>query len=309
MKVRSKRKVARQRRIYITAGTFAAIIVCGLLLPKLFSTVVDVVMQPIHSLHVWINESNSVFPQYIRDRRTLSGRITELETALAQQSGADASRQYLIEENERLRALLHAPYPRRIAAAVIARPDQLPYDVLEIDQGSEAGIEVGAPVFINAHVAIGLVSYAAPTYALVELLSSPDFHSTVFIGGPNVVAELVGQGGGVARVRVPQGIPLAVGNTVSLPSINTSVLGRIVEVENIPTQAEQYGYVTLPLSLQQLHTVSVGTKGELRTDVVEIEHSIQESLRQKFVVSGLATSSFAISSTTVFSEETASSTE
>ena len=294
MKVQSKRKQTRQRRINITAGVFAGVVLLGVVLPRLFSVTVAFVMQPVHTVNTWLEESQSVFPVFVRDRQSLAEEIEGLENELANQAGLDASRQYLKEENVRLRSLVGAEIPKRIAASVIARPNELPYDVLQIDKGATAGIEVGAPVFINEYVVIGVITHVAQTYSFAELVSSVDFRSTVFIGGPNVIAELVGLGGGTARVRVPQGVPIAVGNTVALPSVNTSVLGRLEHIESEPTQPEQYGYFTLPIGLQRLHTVAVGQSSEVITDASEIDASIRESIRQGFLVPNMSSSTFAI---------------
>lgn len=277
-----------------------------MLVPRVVQFVVQVVMIPIHVTHTWVTTSEQVIPQYLRDRDTLITTIAELEDKLNQQIGLQAGHQYLLEENSRLRSLLHATSSRRIAAGVIARPDELPYDVLQLDQGSVSGVTVGSPVYVGEDMVIGVVSQVASNYSFVELLSAPGFTSTVFLGGPNVMAKLDGQGGGVMRVRVPQGVPLTVGNTVALPGINLAVIGRIVRVEQHPTQPEQYGYVVLPVALQSLHTVAIGETSDIRTDTTVIEDDIRAWVQQEaLVLPDWQLSDFAVSTT---SSSTATST-
>lgn len=276
------------------------------LMPKVFTAVVNTVLYPVHVTSVWLRESEDIIPVYIRDRQTLLGKIKELEDALRIARNNTVAEQELLEENNNLRKLLGVASESRIAAAVIARPNELPYDLLQIDRGTNEGIEVGAPVFAGREIAIGLVAHAAPDYAFVQLFTSPDFRATVFISGPDVVANLEGYGGGVARVRVPQGVPLTVGNLVYIPSIEPGVFGRITQVENVPTQAEQYGFVSPEIALSQLHWVSVGSVSQIARDPAEVEATVLETLNKQLVIPEVALGS--LSSTTASSTQSATGT-
>ena len=64
----------------------------------------------------------------------------------------------------------------------------------------------------------------------------------------------------MARVAVPQGVPIKVGNLVHVPSIEPGVFGRIDYIENEPTQPEQYGYVTLRKPITSINYVAVGAE-------------------------------------------------
>src|SRR5690606_12492776 len=58
---------------------------------------------------------------------------------------------YLRAENASLREVLGGEEEERVAAGVIGRPSALPYDVLLIDQGSDAGVREGAPVYVSGN--------------------------------------------------------------------------------------------------------------------------------------------------------------
>ena len=64
---------------------------------------------------------------------------------------------------------------------------------------------------------------------------------TSYVSGANIIATLEGFGGGVARVRVPQGIPLSIGNLVHVPGIQPGVFGRINYIESEPTHPNSMG--------------------------------------------------------------------
>jgi cell shape-determining protein MreC len=286
MRVQSQRNYKKKRTTRI-ALVAILIIGVGWLLPAVFSMVSAVVMSPFHATSNWLENSSSLIPTFIRDRQSLQEEIETLENELQVNSRTTVTQQRLFAENNRLRGLLGAAEENRILAGVLARPDTLPYDFLQIDRGSNDGIEVGAPVFVGSDIVIGLVVHAAPQYAFVELFTTPGFEATVFLSGPDVVATMHGMGGGVARVSLPQGIPLQSGNLVLVPSVEPGAFGRISYIENEPTQPEQYGYVTPNISLNSLYHVSVGHVSQISQSVEEIDDRVQEEIEKRLVVEGV----------------------
>lgn len=257
MRVHS-RPNSKNKRVYkILLGTIV-ILLLGWLLPRAITATSRVVLYPVYAVHTWFRESEAVFPMYLRERKELAEEIAVLKNELAIAGSTDLTQQRLFEENTWLRQLLSAETTDRIGAAVIARPNELPYDLMQIDRGSNDGVTVGAPVYIGADNVIGVIAHTAATFAFVELFTTPGFEATAFISGPDVVATVEGYGGGVARVRVPQGIPLSVGNVVHVPSIEPGAFGRIAYIENRPSQPEQYGYITLNKPINGINYVAVG---------------------------------------------------
>lgn len=294
MRVRSPRS-SKRRRVIQVAVAAALVIGVGVLLPRLFHGVAAMVLYPVHAMNLWLEESSSLVPSFFRDRRDLVAEIERLENELLVAGRLDVTQQRLFDENRRLRALLDAETTDRVLASVIARPNELPFDILQIDRGTNAGIEVGAPVFVGSDVVIGLVVHTASNYSFVELVTTPGFEATAFISGPDVVATIEGYGGGVARVRVPQGIPLAVGNLVYLPSVEPGVYGRISHVENRPTQPEQYGYISPETALSGIHRVAVGSVSQISRSPEEIDERILEEMRSRLLVEGVSVGTIATS--------------
>lgn len=277
----------KQKKAVRTVIICIVIVVIGMLLPRAFAVVSDVVMTPVHGINGWLESSTTVFPSYFRDRRELVATIQELENELVIANRTDVTLQRLQRENLQLRNLLGVTEPSRIAAAVIARPADLPYDYLQIDKGFADGIVEGAPVYVGSDQVIGIIIHAAREYAFVELVTTPDFIATAYITGPNVVAKIEGRGGGVARVKVPQGIPLLVGDLVHLPSVEPGVFGRISYIENLPTQPEQFGYISPEISLQSVYTVAVATESLTPKSTQEVQQYIDDNLRSTLIVEGL----------------------
>lgn len=304
MRVQSQRSSNKKRLTKVLVISIF-VVMLGWFLPSAASYVGELIMKPFHATSSWLRESNSLIPTFVRERQSLRAEIEELENKLQVASRADITRQRLFEENIRLRGVLGAEQENRVAAGVIARPDALPYDFIQIDQGTDAGVTVGAPVFVGKDIVIGLVAYAAQEYSFVTLFTTPGFHATVFVSGPNVVAEMEGLGGGVARVRMPQGIAMNTGNLVYVPSIEPGVFGRISHLENEPTQPEQYGYISPDIAISSLYTVAVGKVSQISQSAEQIDEKILNELFTTLVVEGvgLDVSTSTASTTDVINDE------
>ncbi len=287
MRARSRNN-SRNKRLYRVVVFSLLFIAIAFFIPRAISSVASFVMYPIHAVNTWIDDSSSFVPTLIRDRVSFNEEIEKLKTDLVVADFDDVSRKRLVEENNQLRMLLGISGEERTAAAIIARPSELPYDLLQIDRGVNHGVEVGAPVFIGKDIVVGLIVHTAPEYSFVQLVSTPGFEATAFISGPNVVVTMEGVGGGVARVRVPQGIPLSVGDLVYLPSVEPGVFGRVSFIENRPTQPEQYGYISPDIAVSSLYRVSVGKLSQISRSAEEIDSAVLELMRKELLVESVS---------------------
>lgn len=302
MRVRSRHN-SKQRRIFRVVGISIAVILFGMIMPRLISTTVSVVMTPVHGFNQWFENSSSLVPSFFRDRRALQNQINDLEHQLTLSERSTLTQVRLAQENDRLRKLLGADEEERVVAAITARPSELPYDLLQIDRGADHGIEIGAPVFIGKDMVIGLIVHVTPKYSFAELITTPGFSASAFIAGANVVVSMEGMGGGVARVRVPQGVPLSVGDLVYLPSVEPGVFGSIAHLENLPTQPEQYGYISPDTSLSSIYWVSVGKQSQLARSPAEIDERVRAIVEQSLSFNSEEISIITATTTATSSEE------
>ncbi|OGG67313.1 hypothetical protein A3I99_03760 [Candidatus Kaiserbacteria bacterium RIFCSPLOWO2_02_FULL_45_11b] len=286
-------------------GIALVTILLGILFPWLISKISAVVLYPFHATSTWIKTSDSVLPLYLRSKSELQAEVERLQTELATGAAAQTSFSRLLQENMQLRSMARAGgEEQRLVARVLARPDYLAYDLLQIDKGTSDGVVVGAPVYTGVDSIVGLVVHATTEYAFVDLFTSPGFESTAYIFGPNVFAPIEGIGGGVARVKLPQGVFITEGQLVILPGVSSGVYGEIVSVQNEPTQPEQYGYISPPLAMNNLLYVSVGLNSIESRPVEEINETVRAMLRDSLRLSTTTMSTFA-SSSQIFIEEAA----
>ena len=257
----SSRQASLRKKIQIIVIGGIIFSLLFFLVPKLVSGVVYIAWRPFDIVRVWVTESSDSLPQYLRDRSTLVEELQSLKAAAVVDLGNENTISKLQFENDQLRALVGEVPKERLLARVIARPNELPYDMLMLDRGTENGVTLHSPVFLGRDQLIGVVSDVRSKTSLVSLVTTSGFVSTAYVIGPNIYTFAEGMGGGILRVRIPQGIPLNVDDLVILPAVSvTGVFGSVTEVITSPTQPEQYGFVTLSSPLQSIQYVSVGTE-------------------------------------------------
>ncbi len=255
---RNSEKNRRLRRRILVTLTVLGVVVLARFLPGAVSYVGGLLLAPAEYTQRWLRESEAVTAYWFRDRTTLIADIAAIRRLARSNQTTEAALARVQVENQHLRALLGATSSPRIVAGVIALPETTPYDLLQLDQGRRAGVQMGAPVFVGKDAVIGSIVHVAESYSLARLVSSPGVQSTVYIRGANVFAAMEGVGGGVARVRVPQGVTLTVGDVVVMPGSQPNQYGMIEYIVNEPTQPEQFGYVLPVQPLRGRAMVAIG---------------------------------------------------
>jgi len=276
-------KFKQSKQLRVITGTLLALTVV-----YFFGNVLGEVVSPITKTYLTIQnyfeQSEAILPAYLRGRNELLTQFQNQNEKLASHSGDEATIARLMEENTELRALLSATGETRIAAGVIARPPRIPYDVLYLDKGTSEGITEGAVVYHALDQAIGYISSVFEHSALVTLFSTPNIETTVYLFGPNIYTTAYGEGGGILRIPIPQGILLSEGTVVVIPSIETGTLGTISRVESIPSEPEQNGYVTFTTPIQSLHYVSVSTHARTPITFEEAQKQITAIHQNLFAI-------------------------
>lgn len=271
----------RWEPLAVVAGAFLALI----FVRDILGVVASTVTAPFFYAKHYLETSADTVPTFVRSQVELMARIAELESALLGEEGRDSAYALLREENEELRNLLGgATGTPAVIAGVIARPPHTPYDTLLLDRGEAGGIVRDAPVYYGKGLALGYIREVFPRTALVTPFSSPGAEATVYVFGPDIFTTAHGEGGGVVRVSIPQGLPIAEGDLVVLPSVSAKILGTVEYVESVPTEPEQSAYVILDIPLQSIRVVAVGTNPVAPRSFPEALEAVEASRTSLFTV-------------------------
>ena len=137
-KANSRRTSPTKKIVYLLLGVF----LCGGLLfmaPFFVRSIVTVAWYPFDMMRIWVAESGSSLPLYIRERSVLIDELEALKIKIATEQGTESTIKKLQVENTELRNLAGALPEPRVLARVIGRPNTLPYDLLMLDRGSTHG--------------------------------------------------------------------------------------------------------------------------------------------------------------------------
>jgi cell shape-determining protein MreC len=124
---------------------------------------------------------------------------------------------------------------KAIVASVLARPPVAPYDVLIIDQGTAAGVAVGAIAMGPGGTPIGTIGEADARQSRVALYSTNGLASDGWVGPNRIPLTLTGAGAGAFRAEVPKQAGVAVGDAVYLAASGAVPIGTVIKIEEDPS--------------------------------------------------------------------------
>ncbi len=140
-----------------------------------------------------------------------------------------------------------------MTARVLAVPPRSHYDSILLLAGEEDGVAPSDIAMVEG-VALGAVTELRPYTSLVELYSMPGTERDAKIGDATVV--VYGVGGGALETRVPDELPVVVGESV-LDPYTGYVIGVVQSVEKREIDTDQHVRIALPTSLSDLVYVSL----------------------------------------------------
>jgi cell shape-determining protein MreC len=275
-------KTIENKRVYLVWIIIVFILLFSA--KDIIATVTSFVVTPLYMARHYIETGTGNVPVFIRSRIDLENQISDLQKELSESRGMGTTLSSVMKENEELRSQLNASATPRIAAGVISRPPYSPYDTFVLDKGSDDGIVQYAPVYHGVSRVIGYVREVFSQSAFVTLFSSAGVESSAYVFGPNIFTHIYGEGGGVMRLSIPQGILVEKGNVVVLPSIEGGVLGEVFDVQSVPTEPEQHAYVSFDAPLTSIRLVSVGMRKMEKVSFTVAEQNVSDAERALFLV-------------------------
>ena len=187
---------------------------------------------------------------------TLATENQKLKYELAQIRERAAAYDTLRRENETLRAMVHLTQRSPgITAPVVSSYHASPYGTFMVSAGAGDAIAKGDLVLSDTGFVVGKVADVGETRTLVKNAFQAGATLDIVIG--NAAASAIGEGGGNARVSVPRGIDIRVGDTVTSPVLGGHPVGIVGKVEAVSTTAEQKVYIVLPVNLSLMRFVYI----------------------------------------------------
>ena len=181
----------------------------------------------------------------------------DLRAQLAQANIQVADREVLYQENNALKGELgRSDGQDRVLASVIAAPPALPYDTVMIDAGENLNVSAGDLVSAGGGVLIGRITDVYGTTARAALFSSAG-ETTQGLLRDSIPISVVGDGEGAMSAQVPAGTEVALGDTISFPSMVPNVTETVASIGDAASDSFKMLYLHLPANISGLHFVEI----------------------------------------------------
>lgn len=194
---------------------------------------------------------------YFSSKNSLSRENIDLKARIDEGVADRANYDSVVAENASLKEILGRKNESvsMTLTAILAKPNQSPYDTLLIDAGASQGIKVGDKVFALGNVPIGRVAQVYPNTSKVILYSNSGEKTFAMI--KEVSMPIVGRGGGNFEMILPRDFVLLKGDQALLPGLTPHVLGIVETILSDPRDSFQKALLVSPVNIQELKFVEV----------------------------------------------------
>ena len=242
---------------------------------KGLSSVSEIVFHPVFVLGRGVEEKFQNIGSYFLSKNYLYNQNQKLQAEVSFDDARMANYNSIVLDNSSLKEILGRVDSKTTmtVAAILAEPNQSPYDTLLIDAGLTQGIKIGETVFALGDVPIGRISDIYSNSAKVILFSNPGETTEAVISSSatmpsqngsvasslvgNTFVDVVGRGGGNFEIVMPKNFVLKEGDHAVLPGMNSSVLGIVQKIISDPRNSFNKALLTSPINIQNLKFVEV----------------------------------------------------
>lgn len=165
----------------------------------------------------------------------------------------------LEEENKILKETLgRIPLDKKvILSAILAKPNNTPYDTLVIDRGLNDGIGVDNLVFAKGDILIGEIDSVESSTSRVLMYSTPGNILQVVYGNTGRYFNAKGLGNGTFEVDVTRDIEVYVDDMFFYPGIDNTPVGIVKKVDFDPRDSFKKVILKSPVNIQEERWVEV----------------------------------------------------
>ncbi|MES2315549.1 MAG: rod shape-determining protein MreC [Patescibacteria group bacterium] len=255
-------KKTKNKKTWVAVGAFLFLVIIFYFRSSVFGGLSYVSNAIFHPVIVMGNNTGSKFSNifsFFTSKNSLINENNTLKQELGEKDATMANYNALLDENNQLKDVLGRKKEQAnlVLAAILAKPNQSPYDTLVIDAGKNQNLSVGNLVLALGNVPIGRVSEVDATTSKVVLFSNPGEKTEIVIEGRSVFMSIVGRGGGNFEMVVPRDFSIDKGANVVLPGISPNVVGTVSTIITDPRDAFTKALLVSPVNIFELKFVEV----------------------------------------------------
>lgn len=252
-----QRNKGRSRYIKPALGLLA-IFISGTIIFSMLDGVLVSVASPLWEADNRFSSGLRNFGAYFSSKNKLASENEELRLKVSSlELEAAALRSGRVQEGVLLELVGRHGNTDALAATVLARPPQTPYDVLIIDAGETDGVIAGASVRLPEGPMLGTIAESYSRRARVLLNSSPGVETEAVLERGNVPVTLVGSGSGNFRIVVPRDTEVEAGDAILSADIHARLLAVVGGVKMESTDSFKEILAGSPINLFNVRYVII----------------------------------------------------
>lgn len=215
------------------------------------------IFRPVLSSGTKIGGKFKNLSSYFASKNSLYQENLDLKSQIDTDRADRANYDSVVAENISLKETIgrKSEQANMILGAILAKPNQSPYDTLVIDVGTSHGVKAGDKVFAHGSVPIGRIAEAYSSSSKVVLFSNSGEVTQVVVG--EVFLEIIGRGGGNFEMAIPRDFVLLKGDQAVLSGITPQVVAVVETILSDPRDSFQKALLVAPVNIQQLKFVEV----------------------------------------------------
>ncbi len=238
---------------------FASFILSNKTTRNLGGRFVYFVSRPFYFIGHSVSNGFSSYVYLLKTKHALENHNNELKADL---EGAYVRLQAMnltLEENNKLKEILGRKISGKnfVLANIVAKPGNSSFDTLILDAGEKDGVKAGSTIFVDGSIAVGSILEVYPSSSKAILYSAPDQKTSIVLADAGISGDLVGRGGGNFEIILPRETPIVVGDTATLPTIDSTVVANVESSVSDPSDPFQKVLLSSPVNIQTQKWVEI----------------------------------------------------
>jgi rod shape-determining protein MreC len=251
-------KTYRKRRFFVVLGIL--FVVFFFLLQKGLLSKINPIISGI-SVPVWKAENftTDFLSMTVKSKSNLYKQNILLKSKIETLQNDLIQTDVLQKENDSLKILLGRikPEEKFVLSAILAKPNQTPYDTLIIDRGTDDGLKPDDLVFAGGNILVGSIESVEKKTSKVIMFSTPGNISQVIYGNTGKYFNAQGLGNGTIEVDVSRELEVSIGDMFFYPGLDGILIGVAKKVDFDPRDAFRTVIIKSPINIQEERWVEV----------------------------------------------------
>lgn len=265
--LKSNKKNKIKKPLIIISVIVVVIVLLRFITPNFLPNSFHFIARPLWKVEDFVSFKFGHLVSYFQSKKILTDENNNLREQISRMNIQLLSNAVLVKENKDLKEAVGRIFSKnQVAAFVLTRPPQSPYDTFTLDVGADFQIKKGDNVVVGDSLWIGKITEVYSNTSIATLLSSSNHPLNLVIARTGLPITVYGQGGGNFEAQVPRGVVVLEGDILVPPGLNNLLVAVVSSVEINPEDSFQKIFGKIPQNINTIKTVDIDRGNYLEID-------------------------------------------